>query len=296
VPFIPACRKNRACAVIAFVLGAAPAIGQLTPPPPLNDITVIGELPDREAADAFVEGYVVESRIGQFARWFEPVCVRTWGLDLAYNAYISNHVMDVAERLGIPTVRSEYCVPNVRVGFTADPQGVIDRIGHRGNHLVLGFHYARQHERLTTIRYPVQAWYATTTRNYRGAESLDQVGYQTVPGEAGTRLGSRLSSGLAHVLILVDSRVAVGQPTESVADLVAFMALVQSSQRDACAPGDSILDLMVSSCPAAGPEPRLSAQDFAFLRALYTVNPTLGAQQQRSAIVQGMSRPPSAPE
>jgi hypothetical protein len=88
--------------------------------------------------------------------------------------------------------------------------------------------------------------------------------------------------------------VAVGRPTESVADHVAFMALAQSTQSAECAPSRTILDLMVAGCLTDESEPRLSQQDFAFLRALYTVNPEQNASQQRGAIVLQMSRPPES--
>jgi hypothetical protein len=268
-----------------------------------DPIVVVGDLPDRAEARAFVEDHVVAARSGKFARWFEPICARTWGLDLDYNAFISSRVMDVAERVGIPTNRAELCRPNVMIGFTSTPQDLIEQVARR-NHLVLGYHYAANHDRLTTIRYPVQAWYATTSRSGQGQgvargaagggqEYLDAVGRETVAGCAGSRLTNCLSSGLAHVLIVVDTRSAIGQPTQSIADLVAFMALAQSTQRDVCAPGSSIIDLMISTCPAEVAEPRLSAQDLAFLRALYSVNPELNAPQQRGAIVQMMAAQPA---
>src|SRR5687767_9366743 len=144
--------------------------------PASSDILVTGDRISRREAWTFVERHAVVTRNGQYARWHEPLCVRTWGLPLEYNAFISNRVMDVAERIGARTNRAEMCRPNVRIGFTTEPQRMIDEVA-RHYPIVLGFHYARQLPRLTRISYPVQAWYATTTRAGE-VESLDQVGYR----------------------------------------------------------------------------------------------------------------------
>ena len=109
--------------ILLGLLLAAPAAAQ---DPSGQTITVTGERPDeaqiRREAREFVESHAVRTRIGQYARWHVPVCVRTWGLPLELNARISNRVMDIAESIGIRTNRAELCSPNVRIGFTTAPQ------------------------------------------------------------------------------------------------------------------------------------------------------------------------------
>ena len=263
--------------------------------PPEQSITVIGEPPPdadrrrREAGD-YVDSHAVEARTGQVARWHERICVRTWGLPLELNAQISNRVMDVADQIGIPTDRSELCSPNVRIGFTTAPQSMIEQAARR-NRLILGFHYARQRERLMRIRQPVQAWYVTTTSNGL-LEEIDEAGVRGVGGGAGSRLSAYVSSGFAHVLIFADARIVAGQSVESIADLLAFVALTQTPVADGCDPSATILNLMNPACPPSRRPASLTRQDMAYLDALYRVHPELGPSLQRSGIILHMARQP----
>jgi hypothetical protein len=142
---------------LALALLSAAASAQ---PPPEQTITVTGDRPQdaeqshRDASN-FVDSHAVETQIGQYARWHDPICVRTWGLPLALNAAISNRVMDIAERHGIPTNRAELCSPNVRIGFTSEPQTLLERAARR-NPAIIGFHYASQGRQLMRVRQPVQ--------------------------------------------------------------------------------------------------------------------------------------------
>jgi len=278
----------------ASLLAVAAQTVAETPAPdrtaPTQDIVVTGDpLDEAERVSTFLERYARTTRIGQLARWHEPVCVRTWGLPLEQNALISNHVMDVAERIGARTDRSESCVPNVRIGFTDDPQQAIDQVARRAP-LVLGFHYASQHDRLTRIRFPVQAWYATITGGTDGDGLLDAVGYETVNGRAGSRLGRDIASSFAHVLILADSRIAIGREAAEIGDLLAFLALAQSAPTDDCDPGGTILNLLNPACEPGQRNAAFTDRDLAYLEALYYVTPTLGPSQQRGAIAIRMRR------
>ena len=155
---------------------------------------------------------------------------------------------------------------------------------------MLGFHYARQHDRLTRIRFPVQSWYATTTGGTDGDALLDVVGYETVGGRAGSRLTRDIASGFAHVLILADSRIVAGQETASIGDLLAFLALAQSMPAETCDVLGTILNLLN---PACEPQPARACphrRDLAYLDALYHVTPTLGPQMQRGEMAGRMRR------
>ena len=262
--------------------------------PPEQSITVIGEPPAdaeqrrREAGD-YVDSHAVATRIGQLARWHERICVRTWGLPLELNAYVSNRVMDVAEQIGLPADRSELCRPNVRIGFTSAPQSMIEQAARR-NRLILGFHYARQRDQLMRIRQPVQAWYVTTTQNGNGEEEIDEAGVRAVGGGAGSRLSAYVSSGFAHVLIFADARIAAGQEVDSIADLLAFVALAQTPVADECDASATILNVLNPNCPPARRLSLLTRQDMAYLTALYRVHPELGPELQRGEVVLHMAR------
>jgi hypothetical protein len=284
--------------LLAFAtLGVVPAAAAQQPAsPPAQEngqsVTVTGERPDDEAerrreASRFFESPAVRTRIGQLARWHEPICVRTGGLPLETNARISVRVMEIAESLGIPTNRAERCPPNVRIAFTSEPQRLVER-AERRNRLVIGFHYAARREQVMQVRQPVQAWYVTTTRNGL-EERVDEAGGRAPGGAAGSRLTNGISSGLAHVLIVADLRHAEGEDADSIAELLAYLALAQTPVAETCDAADTILNRMNPACPAARRPVALTAYDTAYLRALYSVDPTWGPRLQRGSVVLDMA-------
>jgi len=275
-------------ALLAVPLAAQPA-GENGDPP----ITVVGEREADEAqlrreATRFVDSHGVRTRIGQFARWHEPICVRTAGLPLELNARISNRIMDIAESVGVATNRADLCRPNVRIGFTSEPQAMVE-LAARRNPLVIGFHYASQRGRVMRVRQPVQAWYVTTTGAGGATATIDQAGVRASGGSAGSRLSAGISSGLAHVLILADTRLVQGEEVDAIAELLAFLALAQTPVAEACDDTDTILNLMNPACPPSRRPVALTRFDIAYLRALYGVNPEWGPQLQRGTLVQHMT-------
>ena len=274
-------------AALAFQIASPAVLAQA--PQQGEDILVTGDPQVSRHTWTFLDRHLTTTRNGLLARWETPVCVRTWGLPLEYNALISNRVMDMAERIGARTNRSELCSPNVRIGFTAEPQRMIDEVRRRYP-IVLGYHYASQLNRLTRIVFPVQAWYATYSRNASGDERFDDARFPSPGGSAGSRLSMGLSSYLIHVLILVDARIASGEEAESVADLVAFLALAQSTLAEGCEPTPTILNLLNDQCAADQRLGAMSRQDLAFLRALYSINAELQPQSQRQALAVRMAQ------
>lgn len=280
------------------LLIAAPAAAQDTPGQP---IIVTGDRLDEEErrrqAREFIESNTMQTRIGQYARWHGPICVRTWGLPLEMNARISNRVMDIADRIGIDTDRAELCQPNVRIGFTTSPQTMI-RAAARRNRLVVGFHYASESARIMRVRQPVQAWYVTVTNgdgsnqlnSAAGQQTIDDPRSPTPGGRPGSRLVSGLRSSLAHVLIFADVRVAEGQEVDAVAELLAFLALAQTPVADECSPSETVLNLMNPACPPERRPVALTGADDAYLRALYGINAETIASRQRGTLANRMAR------
>jgi hypothetical protein len=285
---------------------ALSALCSLTPAAPLaaqtqqqsdpdsgQSVTVTGPREDNEAerrreSSRFFDSHAVRTRIGQLARWHEPICVRTGGLPLALNARISTRVMDIADSVGIRTNRADLCRPNVMIGFTTEPQAMVERAVRR-NPLVIGFHYAGQRDRVMRVRQPVQAWYVTTTRGGGGEERIDQAGVRTPGGGAGSRLTNHISSGLAHVLIFADTRHVEGEETAPIADLLAFLALAQTPVAETCDASDTILNLMNPVCPPDRRPVALTQVDLAYLRALYRMDAEAGPQMQRGQVVLDMA-------
>lgn len=280
-------------ALCSLALAPPLAAQERTDPDAGQSVTVTGERPESEAerrreSSRFFDSHAVRTRIGQLARWHEPICVRTGGLPLALNARISTRIMDIADGVGIRTNRADLCRPNVMIGFTTEPQAMVERAVRR-NPLVIGFHYAAQRDRVMRVRQPVQAWYVTTTRGGSGEERIDQAGVRTLGGGAGSRLTNHISSGLAHVLIFADTRHVEGEETASIADLLAFLALAQTPVAETCDASDTILNLMNPACPPERRPVALTQADIAYLRALYRMDAEAGPQMQRGQIVLDMA-------
>ena len=242
----------------------------------------------RREATRYFDSHAVPTRSGQYARWHHPICVRTWGLPLDLNARISTRIMDIADRLGIATNRSELCAPNVRIGFTNTPQAMIERAVAR-NRMIIGFHYASQHDRIVRVRQPVQAWYVTTTLGAAGVDYIDDAQDRAPSGRAGSRLSAGIANGLHHVLILADTNVVAGEEVGPIAELLAFVTFAPTPIADGCDEAPTILNLMNPACPPERRPIALTRQDIAYLQALYRTNPELGPQLQRSAIVVNMA-------
>lgn len=282
------------CGVAGFGLAAPLAAQPQEPADPVDgqSITVTGDRGDSDAqrrreASRFFDSHAVRTRIGQLARWHQPICVRAGGLPPELNARIAVRVMDIAEGFGITTNRAELCRPNVLIGFTAEPQEMVEQAVRR-NRLIIGFHYAARRREIMRVRQPVQAWYVTTTR--AGSEEIvDQAGVRAPGGSAGSRLSNGISSGLAHVMIFADTRIVQGEEVDAIAELLAFLALAQTPVAEACDDSATILNLMNPACPPERRPIALTAHDEAYLRALYSVNPAWGPQLQRGTIVLHMT-------
>ena len=93
-----------------------------------------------------------------------------------------------------------------------------------------------------------------------------------------------------NVLVVVDSRAAVGKPLGALADYVAMMALSQAKALDGCSAFASILDLMAKSpCPGRDPPDGLTSADATFLTALYDSNHEATALSEQAEIANRMA-------
>ena len=149
--------------------------------------------------------------------------------------------------------------------------------------MVIGFHYAaRRDDIMRGAATGAGLVRRRRTRSGGGAAAadsgvIDEAGVRAPGGAAGSRLGSGMSSGLAHVLIFADARTVAGEEVDSIAELLAFLALAQTPVAETCDATDTILNLMNPACPPSRRPVALTRQDNAYLRALYSVDPDLGA-------------------
>jgi hypothetical protein len=238
-----------------------------------------------EAVPNFVASHAVPSIvIRQLMRWRTGICPVTLGLSPSFNTFVSARIHAVAAAVGAPHQAVEKCKPNVLILFTTEPQRQLEEVVKLLGPAALGFHYSPQTKRLMTFDRPVQGWYQTATRNFRGLEvaddplpmpalSLSIWDHTPVPGgEPGSRLTNLRVSLIIQATAIVDANKMAGKSIESISDYLAMMVLSQSKSPDTCGQLPSVIDLMASNCAEKEKPTQITAGDLAFLRALYSIN------------------------
>ena len=169
---------------------------------------------------------------------------------------------------------------NVYIVFTTEPKKALDALMKQDQRL-LGFHYRAQTKDLETISRPIQGWYVTSSRGFKGDESIDEaeplLPLQTglldqgkrPAGLPGSRLTSYINSAIVNVIIVADANKIVGRAIGAVADYLAVLTLTQAFRSEQCGTLPSVTDLMLPNCTASEKLTGVTAGDLAFLRALY---------------------------
>ena len=126
-----------------------------------------------EAVPEFVKAHTAPSTvIHQITRWRTGICPSTRGLETEMNAFVTARVRAIAATVGAPRQDSPDCKANVQILFTLEPQKVLDAVAKQDSRM-LGFHYSREDKALVTMTRPIQGWYVTSTRNFKGIEIID---------------------------------------------------------------------------------------------------------------------------
>jgi hypothetical protein len=287
----------------------APLTVQGTPPPEMME----------EWAQSFVRSYAKPTaKLGQLARWRDPVCVQVLGLTAEAAAPIAARVEDVARSLGL-AVRPAGCTANIEIIFADQPQRLLDTVAARAE-TVLGFHYPLETKTLKTVNRPVQAWYKTATRGTGGPnvgmafailtnqagqtlpndgipgvtverETADTPDNRTPTGCGDSHFSSCLESVFRNVLVVVDDTRVNGQDLGLLSDYLALVALSQPRSLDGCAALPSVIDLYApAACPGRMAPNGLSQADAAYLTALYATDPEAKKMAQQSDIVARMTK------
>jgi beta-lactamase regulating signal transducer with metallopeptidase domain len=255
------------------VTGPAPSV----PPPAAASPAPSARTPVSEAVETadpkqqaleFVRSYArFDQKHTLMARWAQPLCIQVVGLSPQQEAAVRARIGEVAAGVGLG-VRPAQCASNdVEVGFTTDPQSLLDDVAKR--------HRALLGDRATaarTITQPIQAWYVSN--------GLD-LAHDPVPGNWG-------AEGFRNVLIIVDLRRAGTERLGVIADYVAMLALSQPGAPDHCQALPSITDLFAGPCPSRAPPAALTPADAAYLTALYSDPPKLSLlwrDQSRSGLI-----------
>jgi hypothetical protein len=273
---------------------AAPAPSEPAPKetPTVRGVTVTppakppASQPSPEALHDFFEQHAAPTHIGQLARWEAPICARTAGLDDKRSAVIVARIDDLAQRVGAPLAAAG-CRANLAIVVSEKPQAVLDYIKRRLP-VLLGYHYNAQIERISTVRYPIQAWYVTGTLGAVGGVVVDDSCCPSPSGRSGSRFSADIASQLAAVVVVVDAGVLARHDLGEVGDYIAVLAFSEADLSHPCAPLPSILDDL-ADC-AARSEPGPTTTDIAFLQGLYSTDPRVFGWLQRASIADAMRR------
>jgi hypothetical protein len=310
--------------LLALLVAVQAAPAQTTAPPPQVDSveTITSEAPKtplEKAIDGFVKSYAAPTlNVSKIPRWARGLCPGTAGLTPEQNLGVTAFVRKVAAQAGAPAAAKEPCNPNITIIFTRTPQAVMDDIVKNHEEL-LGYHEVGQTTRIATMRHPIQAWYATGTRDEKGFLIPDRTDrdpnceselndlyilpimspswvalfhkvYADCGGlhETGNRMNDGMRSEILAATIVVDVGKLGDTGLKQVANYIAMLALSQTQTFETCQPLVSIVNLMTPGCEAALKPDTLSPSDLAYLSALYRVNPEVRLSSQQSGIAHQM--------
>jgi hypothetical protein len=171
-------------------------------------------------------------------------------------------------------------------------------------------HFVHEKPRLLEVTHPIQGWYVTSTRLEENLiQPVTSTGmdgstkpaddktpafdnaYHAAPDRVslGSRIPGRRVSSIVNVLIVADVKQIGGREIGPVSDYIAMLALSEPRSLDQCNELPSILDLMSSDCSSRPKPDKLTDDDIAYLKGLYTAD--LGAttnSMQKESIKNGM--------
>lgn len=300
--------------IASALIIATPATAAYAPPETAKDendttITVTGQLPDkeklREAASTFVRSASVIPDDAQYARRNDPLCPKVVGIDEKYASLVSAKIKAVAEAVGV-AVAPVGCRANLLVNFTADASVYLVNARKKQPALLSAL---RPDERtaLLTSAAPIRWWYGTNaTGSDKVPIALGQVNGGVLIGVGGgiggglpvlptsnrgtlrtytpSLIDTQLVVNLSSTVVLIDIEKATGVPLDSVAAYAAMVSLAQLKLTTDYSGYPSIM-AMFSGAKSRAEAPRdLTEWDYAYLRALYKIQPNRTARSQRTGI------------
>jgi hypothetical protein len=300
-----------------YVVSVLAASAQPAAPPDGNGTVPATRSP--EMLQNFAKSFVTPTRrTGKIARWESGICPLTVGQPPAFSAYITKRVKDVAAMVGAPVNAAPDCRPNIEIVFTTTPQALLDDVRARRVEF-LGFaETSAQREKLATVTRPIQAWYATQTKDLHGTTRIDSsrhtnagmtmacftclpcpfckglnAPFLELPDAHEAVAGSSLSDGTRssffHAIVVVDANRLAGYQIGPLSDYISVLALAQINSLDACQQLPSIVNMLVAGCEQKSAD--LTENDLAFLRGLYRMSSEKSFIVQQNEIASQMSEP-----
>jgi len=240
----------------------------------------------------------------QLARWDDRICVGVSGVREEQAQFIADRVSQRAVEIGLRTGKPG-CEPDITVLITADPQALIAAMQEKYAGLFAISDESRTgtlgqaaFEQFKTEARPVRWWHVSETRSSDGTRIRGEARQGVTDGvtsaptvrSEGSRLRSAIREDLSRAIIIVDANLVQGVPMDSLADYVAFVALMQADPNGNTSSIDTILNLFRSDL---GDQRATSLTDWDrdFLRALYSMpRNTASLSQAERYLAQRMER------
>ena len=291
------------CLVSLLSAGAA-----LAQPAPADTMTVTAERLSRgdlrAQASKFMRTALADTRNGQNARWFTPLCPVALGVEDRVGRLFTNRIADVARHVGLK-LAEDGCDPNIALVFTRDARTLVKAVNRRQNG-ALDTLPGPERALLKSPTLPVRWWHFTAPESGDGkpfspgplglgasANGLPaEITYNNNARASRLDLPSRV--GITGAVIVVDIDRIGSVSMAALTDYVALVTLSRLRMNARERPDGSILALFKPGAPRFD---GLTDQDERFIEAMYDSRATVEGWRQRADMAGRMAdsalQPPS---
>ena len=259
---------------------------------PADTMTVTAERLSRGAlraqATKFMRKALADTRNGQNARWFTPLCPVALGVDGKVGQLFTSRIADVARHVGLKLAGGD-CDPNVAVVFTRDARTLVKTVNRRQSG-ALDALPGPERALLNSPTLPVRWWHFTAPESADGKPfSPGPLGLGAsangLPGEITYNNNARASRldlpsrvGITGAVIVVDIDRIGAVSMAALTDYVALVALSRLRINARERPEGSIMALCDPGAPRFD---GLTDQDERFIEAMYGSPATVEGWRQR---------------
>lgn len=268
--------------------------GRAADPAPAEAVTVTAERLSRGVlraqASAFLRQSLADTRGGQNARWFTPVCAITMGVDDKSGAVFTARIADVARHVGLK-LAAPGCDPNLAIVFTREARALVKQINRRQSG-ALDALPANERSLVKKSDLPVRWWHFTAPEAYDGRQlapgalALGGSGVGAIGGDVtynnnirGSRIDLSTRVGITGAVIIVDITRLASVSVAALSDYIALVGLGRLRMDPHQRPTGSILAMFDKDAPRFD---GMTDQDERFIEAMYGSNAALEGWRQRA--------------
>lgn len=253
-------------------------------PVPNADVVVEARrVVDRKAIQRFVSE-ITAPKVGQIARYHEPLCPTVVGIANEYGNLIRRRIIEIARKVRIPVDQSPRCVTNFLLVIAPDVSGFIRDARKNGPGWFGGMEPA-DIDRLERSTAPVRAWSTTSLRN----ESGRQVGSEgTLLTHTASLIDEVTTQYIDASFVIIDRDATYGLTLRQIADYAAMRGLAETQVPTAQTGMTTILGLFDTAGTSHPPE--MTRTDLTYLQALYKEKGFAKSVFERSRIAAELAR------